>query len=350
MAREFRFTILLVLAIVFLSVDRATEFVADQIMLLFRIETLGLFNFLKENLSDLLVILIITFFVDLRLHKDSIVLKTSDITAARGFIDELKQLTSSGAAIEFHLKKIYGDNIRGIGNIVNPNKTIYRDAFVRIRLVQHADDKGRFLYTQEVDFVTDSDKLIIVIVATSDQQDNLFNVDFVDEVFCLAKKGMTRDDAVRYASGVSLSVFEDNERGFLTERNVLLKLASRSMAQRCYALSSTNELDGVYVFQADVKSAFSSKKRVRIIYPDAVFRKDIPFVYWISDRPIYLKEIEIDATRFGDAARITVMPFVASYASSKRLKDVDAHREPIKLMVDAWCTYGQGVLISWRNQ
>lgn len=351
MARDFRLTILLSLAILFLSFDYPAIRLQQILLSTLKIDIGPLLNFLQKNISDIIVILIITFFVDYRLSKESIIMKVDDVDAVKRLLSDIKFYSDPNEAIKYHLQTLYGSNINGISNILGNTKTIYFDAKVSIRMVE-CQNTDEFFYTQEIEFKCKSQNIYFAIVSTPDQQDKAFNVDYIDEVFSLSKNNTSQSDALKYAEKIDVKVVKSDDKGFVRENAVQVQPATDRTVKDFYKKSMLTAADGVFVFVANIsKYKADLNSRIIIKYPDATFSKDIPFTYWIVDRPVFLKEINIDAMQFSSdrQATISAMPFLASYTGTTALKNIPAHVEPLRMIVDSWCTYGQGVLITWRN-
>lgn len=286
----------------------------------FRIDVSPLFLFLQQNLSDIILLFILTLFVDMRLQKSSILIRTDDVERVSDAIEGLYKNSSHADFVRYSLTKFYGDeNCSLLTDIVITNKTVYRDAIVKIVVRDDPKNPHNYLYSQEIAFSCDSDRILLAVIPSATLQDQIFNVPEVDEVFCIPRLDQAGKPSLGSDRSITVQSITRNQHGRLEIEEIELKAVTKR-EERKLSASSGIDIGGAYFCTATARSTYDGKRyRFVVKYPEASFQRTTPFTYWITDRPIYIKQIPIDASGLTDSGPvlITVMPFLAATQTSK---------------------------------
>jgi len=341
----------LLFLIVVLSWDSAGIFVSKMVLQLVSVDISPLIRLLRAELSGFYALLLIALYLEAGRENRVISLSPDQFSSVKKVMEEYISNVDSKKFIAKAIENAFDDKKAGrLADLLTPNKKVYYDCSVTLTLLQDVENLKSFLYQQTVDFFVREAFIIVAITNSTTAQDALFNIAGVDEVFCDKSVSSVNDEYLSHF--IERSVFEEtvvSDGGMLNQ--VPLKPIPLSRAKaRSLKQSIPPELkDDVVFLQVSSTDLNSEKFRLQIKYPPSQFRKTIPYVYWISDRSLYLERIEIDASSFSSDSdeSISIMPILSNFQSKINFDEIQCIDTPVTLRVESWICYGQGVILSW---
>jgi hypothetical protein len=342
---------LLAVLILVLSWQDASDAIASSFFTILNIDIKPLVSKLRGELTGFYALFLATLYLDVVKQRNSIKLLSNDIDKAAKFIETLKTNVDKRQFLDAYMADVYKDtNIKTLTANFLPNKPAFRDVNVYLRIREDDTDKEFFFYDQSIEFEIQKEFLIVAVTNLVEVQDALFNDPHIDDVFC--DSGFNAQDQECVVNFLSRSKFSqivtddsDKVRSIDIGARNLSKKDTKAISDKL-----PQHMRSSVAFLRIEKSISSEVSAFKINYPKTRFQKNLPFVYWKSDRVLYLKKITIEGEHFCSSSlqKITIMPFIPSYTAPMKISRIDKSDFPIELRIESWLCYGQGVIISWR--
>lgn len=353
--RKAVFFVIFAILLIILSWDVAIDFVATQFLILTTVDLKPLLLKLKADLSGFYVAFLISLYIETFDKKNTFTVKSDDINKIKSFSDTLIKFSDANSLVVASLKKIYKDeNIHSLARNVLPQKQIYRATSVKIRLIESKDDKNYFNYTHMVDMTIEKKYIICAITNSISCQDALFNIEEIDEVYCDVGFNVNDNDYLEnFVKNASFRQIVETDGGGISYHNLSSSVLNKNEKSRIIGKLAESIKKEIIMLKltAPIISSFNNY-RYDLHFPSTKFSKSIPFVYWVSDRVLFLDNIEVDGEQFCSQEKIafSIMPFICGYNPPFRLDALLCSDMPIKLHINSWVCYGQGIVVAWREQ
>ena len=343
------FLILFGLFIFVVAVPAASNGIAFGVRSISGIDLTGFFDTLRGQLASLVLVFLVSLFVELRDRKELIKLDGEDIALSKRNLLDLIRSLNANQMMSIVAPKLLGEklNAENFVRSIFPDKPSYTEAKLYLRLQRTS--KNEFVYEYSCDFLLNKQNLVIALTNRPDLQDKLFNLTGVDEIACHSSLSDLSSNTVdTFCLQFSCLQLSRNAQGYLHQENRPLRICENFDTN---GHLSPEELNNVVFLIAELQGK-SPSHRILMRYPKQAYSLSTPYIYWLSDRTLHIDSIEIDGRDFfGDSPKghINIQTNIADFSPNQKLRGITADAMPVRLPIDAWLSYGQGIIISWRD-
>jgi len=328
--------------------------------------------FLKSNTQGLIVILLVTIYLDyikenpnkkigeivnsLSIIKENInAIKTkqaSTESVLNGLNEHIRIIREKEEDeienIKKNIKKLYKiDNINGLINLLISKKPLYFDVSVYYEIRDHKTNHNLYNLYYRIDFTSSIKEYILAIVEYASLQSiiSATSTRISDVLTIPAKKHEDQEYTKMINDKSCFSVIESSSDNYTIERGLVL-----TEIQKDHYKHYLNEIDERYyndivLYKCDLND-LKDPVRYSVKFPPLTMNKNDHYVYWTSDRLMFLKSITFDARDFSyENCRLNLHPLFACYKGD--IPDMDRDNY-FCFNINSWIIGGQGAIFSWR--
>lgn len=333
--------------IIFAGFPEAVSFVAGYFPEQVRPAFLAFFEWIRSEAPGFLLLFVIAVAWDSQLRDETIIIEKEAANFAKEFIDYMHQMASPREFMAFYAKKYFAvENSENFFSTISDGSTAFRNASVRI-ILRKSKILNKIEYSFQTSFEAEISEYIIAVVP-----DNVY-LDKVCDARCVTDAKIFREMKnpqcliEEYIDSFRITCCPDDT----SKKEFDLKF--RRMNDRRSAEILPNilpeERRNVVLFQSQ---SINTHGKARYISHDPFVSLSFsaPYIFWYTNRPMYINNIEIDATNISehpDIQRIFVHPNIPNI----RVKDEVGRDVSIiqNINIRNWLFYGQGIIVCWRG-
>jgi hypothetical protein len=235
-----------------------------------------------------------------------------------------------------------------LASLLVPDRAIYYDAIIHLRLEDHPDDESLYNYRLSLTFTANLSEYVVGYVAGSQLTDVLLSgAQNLTDVYSFSTVE-ARDACYEKLCGsvdvvTLITTMQDGRT-----RHQALKLEPVPEADYESYLGIENELysNSVRLLRAPIPHHSDQMVRLRVTQSFEQNKSD-HFCYWVIDRPLYLRQLRADTRDFTPpetdrSGRLTLQPFMMATDAEISLRDGQVDVE-----TENWLIRGQGFALIW---
>jgi hypothetical protein len=308
--------------------------------------------FLKQSSQGFIVIFVMTLYLDF--------IKSNDTGGCRFSADDARFLhkilsekfNTNDNAIEnvaSSLKLIY--NSKNVINLLDTvvNNSYYKGVRVSYKIENHKSDICKYYLNYDIEFETNANEYIVAIAQNAFVQEMISNLcsGISDVITVPAIKGNIEAYEKHFAISNILKLIDYSDDGKTITRECEVEVVHKLYFGTYLHGIDKKNYDDIIILKYILNNRQNAWIRLHLTAPSIVMNKDDHYIYWVSDRPMFVEQIHIDAScfDFNGNANFNVQPLLVNYyALSPDLID----KKHICLNVHNWIAVNQGFIFSWR--
>ena len=244
-----------------------------------------------------------------------------------------------------HYGNGHGATLRTLSNTVISAKPAYRDVVVELTLTDDDESEERYHLDYHVRFAATIDRYVAAFVTSAELGDLVTAVcPDVNDAWVLSDEAGRKKVLENLGNAVSVS--RSSRTGTTMMRPVSLTemdQADRKLVLR--DLEPHHDLGDILLYTAEIPTS-AEPVRIDTRY-SFTMRKDDNYCFWAAGRPMHVRSIEFDATRFcrDQETRLIPQPFLGLAA----VQATGVRERRVHFDVDNWLVSGQGAMLVWSS-
>lgn len=308
---------------------------------------------LQANSQGLVVAFLIAFYWDvIRSKKPTIVFGENNITISNGVTDILAQFDTR-EVIKILLNGFFkkhkdNGNVNNIVDLIIPDKEIYTDVRIKYTLVDNANDPAKYVLDYEIEFTSKLKEYVLAVVTNPEMQCRISNncslVCDVITIPTLQYSDLYSDDLLKK---IDIHKISKDSSGQTRKTPLVMKRVTARDSQKYLTGIKKDDCESVLLFKAQISSDTEVPCTILLSTPEFELDKDDHYIYWVSDRPMWVNQIEFDVSKFTFDSRkkFNVQPLIVNYKINSNLNKTN---DKVILWLHDWIGNGCGVIFSWR--
>lgn len=313
---------------------------------LIEIDVTALIRFIQTNTSSFIIFVVVSIYMEIILRDNSLMISSSSASMLKEALISFLRPSDPKSEIRAGIQKLVGEeNVDALVGCLASAKQVYKDLDLTITIDStHAKD-GYLMASHETVFSSKSNSFVVAITCVNGLQDSLFNVTGIDEIFTCS-----RDEFESIEKGGACRV-----RIFQSAQTHNQRMATRELTPRLLKNDEVSELFGGELGASRGKVCLfgftavpdGESRRFNIRWP--MFKAGtIGHYNWTTDRPTKVRSVVLNIVHGPIALQYDVYPNFYSFHTDQNLSGLRSSDFPIRLLVDSWILYGQGISISWK--
>lgn len=308
-------------------------------------EAQSLADYLFKNLPTFIGAVTVAFLWDWLKRDYSIELTREQFEKINSLLSEEYKVSPRRRGIEKALREMYSDgDVTNLLDAVAPRKNAYFQSSVTMRLEDDKENSEIAWYTYRISFVQqDNNEYVLAFADSPSLQDKLLNFPRINDSILVHGSILSVGDD---ANGATLSV-AIKIRGVKSSKKLNLRRVSNTQIERYAPGIDTSDHAGIAIFAASVSDFRGANLTLDL--PKIRIKKSRRLLFFNSDRPMYINEIDINLQKFDidRKYKIEVQPFLIN--TSVALDNFDQNRE-LTIEINDWMPTGQGFFIVWGDK
>lgn len=308
--------------------------------------------FLKANTQGLIIIAILTLFFEFIGFDRSREAEREEAAQIQELLNDAVSSSTGAALARMGLRREYGDKAgQQLSSIINQNSQILKDLVVRISIGTREEDvvvaRTRLSYhcnTERFTVAFVTEPLAIPVLNTA--MPHLNEILVVTPSQLAAKPGEP-------GAAISVSVIAKHASRDWRASLKFTELSDKKLAAALKKGGAAAPDFGCKLFEAHpardlgINQKGITDLRFTIDYEVEV-DTDFPYTFWTADRPLHIREIEVDMRGLPQAQRAGAK--VQLHLGSVPWTNVPTSATGVwHFPVDCWAVNGQGIFVLWRK-
>lgn len=259
---------------------------------------------------------------------------------------------TAAKTIRLALRDVYprGARLSQLGACLVPDRPVFQNALVEMRLADDPADNARYLYELRLTFEAVLDEYVVAIVNRPHVLDEVMSeAHGITDLYVCAGERARREHAQNLCQASDALLAVDDVGRAPRRRGIRLALVPEADYTRYTGDAEETVLAQLTLLRADLRSYRSPEGSVRLQTKQRlILSKHEHFCFWLADRPTYVQRLRVDARELmleqGDGAReLSAQPFMLA----GNVRAVFDRHQVMELQPDAWLLPGQGLAVSW---
>ncbi len=256
-------------------------------------------------------------------------------------------------AVKKQIARVYGrDDIKTLSEIIVPEAPAMYDVEAFLTLSRTNTQPAGIEYTYESSFQLDAKEYLVAITSNTLAYQLAMEEPSITEIINVRDELLTQENLSSILQETKLGAQGVDSQGRVFRNELELERVNDRRAATKLGKEDINANGLVYaLYRADLPTKNemrASSLRFYFSPPPIKFDETLHYIYWFSDRVIYVRSISIDLSGFlptdGNVMRIRTnmaRAFLQNFDERSQRK--------IKIDVNDWLVTGQGVIVSWSK-